>query len=222
MATGRSRPPRQSIWAISLRRLRRFLDGLAVGDLTATAAPTSPWPGPTLQTIEMRWRCCWATATGRSRPSHRSTSSANLLDAAEEGGPSVASLMPGDFTGDGRTDLAVVLAGGASGEEQIEVLMGDGDGTFQATAPAYYALTDFVSGDFTGDGRTDLAAVSQDLDGIDRAEPIQVLLGNGDGTFRPRRRLAWAYLSPSVGVSADFTGDGRDDLAVAGESDVVQ
>ena len=66
--------------------------------------------------------------------------------------------MAGDFNGDGRTDLAVANAG----TNDVSVLLGHGDGTFQdqvryaaGTGPA--AL---VAGDFNGDGRTDLAVAN--------------------------------------------------------------
>ena len=67
-------------------------------------------------------------------------------------------LVAGDFNGDGRTDLAVAN----DGSNDVSVLLGNGDGTFQpqvtyavGTGPA--AL---VAGDFTGDGRTDLAVAN--------------------------------------------------------------
>ena len=66
--------------------------------------------------------------------------------------------MAGDFTGDGRTDLAVAN----SGDNDVSVLLGNGDGTFQ-TQVTYAVGTDpdaIVAGDFTGDGRTDLAVAN--------------------------------------------------------------
>ncbi len=64
----------------------------------------------------------------------------------------------------------------------MSVLLGNGDGTFQP--PVTYAVgvvpDAIVAGDFTGDGRTDLAVANR-LDGT-----VSVLLGNGDGTFQPQ------------------------------------
>ena len=66
--------------------------------------------------------------------------------------------MAGDFTGDGRIDLAVANFG----SNDVSVLLGNGDGTFQP--PVTYAVgarpCALVAGDFTGDGRTDLAVAN--------------------------------------------------------------
>ena len=121
--------------------------------------------------------------------------------------------MTGDFTGDGRTDLAVANYG----SNDVSILLGNGDGTFQPQVT--YAVGSFpyalVTGDFTGDGRTDLAvANSGDND-------VSILLGNGDGTFQ--NQVTYAVGSaPYALVTGDFTGDGRIDLAVAnsGSNDV--
>ena len=65
-----------------------------------------------------------------------------------------------------------------------------------------------MAGDFTGDGRTDLA-VANDIDNT-----VSVLLGNGDGTFQPQVTYAVGQCPDAI-VAGDFTGDGRTDLAVA-------
>ena len=82
----------------------------------------------------------------------------------------------GDFNGDGRPDLAV--ANFNSGN--VSVLLGNGNGTFQAaqnfTAGSYsYSV---VAGDFNGDGRPDLAVANF------WSNRGSVLLGNGNGTFQ--------------------------------------
>ena len=66
--------------------------------------------------------------------------------------------MAGDFNGDGQTDLAVAN----SARNDVSVLLGNGDGTFQ-TQVTYAVGSEpdaLVTGDFNGDGRTDLAVAN--------------------------------------------------------------
>jgi len=114
-----------------------------------------------------------------------------------------------DLNGDGITDLATIHLGGAS----VGVHISNGDGTFRVGG-YYSALGDTRSlavRDFDLDGRTDLA-VTYDRSDTDSAY-VGVLLGNGDGTFRP----AVGYLA-GIGfwyelTTGDFNADSKIDLA---------
>jgi hypothetical protein len=119
-------------------------------------------------------------------------------------------VATGDFNGDGILDLAV--ANQTSANSVIAILLGNGDGTFQA--PLSYS-TGSVSaaflavGDFNLDGAIDLVVVNSGTQ-----DTISILLGNGDGTYQN------AVIYPSGGAFAtaaavgDFNGDGVPDLAV--------
>jgi hypothetical protein len=117
-----------------------------------------------------------------------------------------AAIVSGDFNGDGRTDLATAN----EGSNDVSVLLGNGNGTFQHQVT--YAVGSYpvglVAGDFNGDGRTDLATANRGDD------DVSVLLGNGDGTFQPQVTYA-VDSSPYALVTGDFNGDDRTDLAVA-------
>jgi len=122
------------------------------------------------------------------------------------------SVTSGDFNGDGKLDLAVANSnlGPPPARDSVSVLLGNGDGTFQAPV-SYGAGTapgSVTSGDFNGDGKPDLVVVNSN------SNTVSVLLGNGDGTFQaPISYLAGA--SPSSVTSGDFNGDGKPDLVVA-------
>jgi hypothetical protein len=118
----------------------------------------------------------------------------------------------GDFDGDGNLDLAVTT--GRFGDGSVWVFLGNGDGTFRA--PVSYAAGRIPSSLAVGRLRgkqfpLDLVVANNTFPGT-----VQVLLGNGDGTFAPPVSYAAGFPAVSVAVG-DFDGDGKPDLVVTND-----
>jgi FG-GAP-like repeat/Bacterial Ig-like domain (group 3) len=131
-----------------------------------------------------------------------------------------------DLNGDGKPDLAVadLCQTGSDGNSDCDsggavgVLLGNGDGTFQPSvtySSGGTAASSVAIADVNGDGFPDLLVANQCESSTDCTNGvIGVLLGNGDGTFRPPVAYSAGNGAQSIAV-ADLNGDGHPDLAVA-------
>ncbi len=148
---------------------------------------------------------------------------ANLFDVSVSGKAALffgASGLPSgvsiaDLNGDAIPDL---VASSDRFSDAINVLLGNGDGTFRA--PRQFE----VGAGLGAGGTRDLAVADFNRDTIPDivvANPlsadVSLLLGRGDGTFLPQRRFDAAYKGSSLSVG-DFNSDGVPDLAVAQNS----
>ena len=130
-------------------------------------------------------------------------------------GGAALSLEVADVNDDGKLDIVVANPDGFVG-----VLLGNGDGTFQPAQTYASGGTGSYSVavlDVNSDGKLDVVVSDLCFTG-DCSIPggVSVLLGNGDGTFKP------AVTYPSQGfaifvAAADFNDDGKPDLAVTNE-----
>ena len=115
-----------------------------------------------------------------------------------------------DLNSDGSLDLLTANAG----TDDIAVVWGNGDGTFQSVhervisdgkSPQAAALADF-----DGDGHLDVATANID------SNDVTLLLGQGNGTFGGPTYLQLDQGSqPAAIAAADLDGDGFEDLVTA-------
>jgi hypothetical protein len=116
----------------------------------------------------------------------------------------------GDLNGDGHLDVVVANSGVLG---TVAVLLGNGDGTLQpAVTYAAGAYPEFIAlADFNKDGHLDLAVANR---GIGMSGYVNILLGNGDGTFQSP--VAYGPFVDAFSLAiADFNRDGALDIAVA-------
>jgi hypothetical protein len=116
-------------------------------------------------------------------------------------------LTIGDFNGDNKLDLAVANGMGLR-PGSVSVLPGKGDGTFQQQIVYSADGTNWTaSGDFNGDGKLDLAILTNGS--------VTIALGNGNGTFHQGSSYTFPGTNGAGTITvADFNHDGKLDLAV--------
>ena len=118
----------------------------------------------------------------------------------------------GDFNQDGKLDF---VASGSSGT-QMNVYLGNGDGTFQPARTTSDGTTDvltwLVAADMNHDNKTDIVEAMTTQGG---PEILQVWISKGDGTFTAGQRITSGVIATDFGVvTGDFDGDGKPDIAI--------
>jgi hypothetical protein len=147
--------------------------------------------------------CGWAAPEGAPR-----------LGWPAEGrtGRGPVALVPADFNGDGKLDVATANAK----DETVSVLFGKGNGTFGARTdyPAGSGPRALVAGDWNGDGAMDLAGANEN------AGTVALWLNRGSGKLARQADLA-VGAAPVALATADFDLDHHADLAVASSAEAT-
>jgi hypothetical protein len=202
---------------------------LSVFEAQEDGAPSQPWKRrvspdavPSQDPFPGRWQTRGATSVAAA-----SQGVSFLPPMTSISGCLPWAIAVGDVNGDGHPDLVVANwyqgCTGTFSTGEVSVLLGNGDGTFQA--PVSYSSGGFQAlgiaiGDVNGDGKLDLV-VANDCAGNGSGEcadggagQVGVLLGNGDGTFQPAvSYFSGGAIAQSV-VIADVNRDGHPDLIV--------
>lgn len=159
------------------------------------------YSGPALRAAALLMVCVVAAIRGQAQFETRSSLSV--------GNYNPRSLVVGDFNRDGIPDLAVVSDVNRLSSGSLEIMLGNGDGTFRRVGnyavglQPYYAATS----DFRGNGILDLVV------GDSLSDFVYVMEGNGDGTFQSPESYPTTGQAYWLGVG-DFIGHGKIDILV--------
>src|SRR5262249_18665721 len=162
--------------------------GVAAGALTTGGPPSLVTINPGSNTLDV------LAGLGGGRYANPAT--------IETASPAQA-VRVADFTGNGIDDLAVLTAKGVS------IYLGDGKGGFlpPVTYKAGTDSTGLTVADLLGNGQLDVLVGNVYGD-------VLVLVGNGDGTFRP-----FGPVKAAIALAvADLTGNGARDFVFADQS----
>jgi hypothetical protein len=152
------------------------------------------------------------------------------------------SIFVGDINRDGKQDLLVARQHEYLDVGRVDVLLGNGNGTFQAPQQITTGVLGVAVGDLNADGKLDLVATSRWMDKVEigrgqygiyyqytSSAYVNVFLGNGAGAFAaPTNYLQsqkigiynpnWTSIgTPAIG---DFNSDGKPDVVVVSEGGV--
>lgn len=120
-------------------------------------------------------------------------------------GTNPKSVITGDFNRDGKPDLAVVN----SGSNDISILLGNGDGSFQKAVnyPVDVSPVAIGAADLNGDGNLDLVVANSG------SNDVSVLMGIGTGSFQTAVNYP-AGGSPLALSLVELNGDSKPDLVM--------
>jgi hypothetical protein len=150
-----------------------------------------------------------------SRAEFADVYSANKLGVGTNNIGNGVRLVATDLNHDGKLDLAVAVQHFSSPKNGLAVLLGNGDGTFQAAVTSVAGdASDVAPSDLNADGNVDLVLAGH------YSDEVRVVLGNGDGTFQSPIAYPTEGAAETV-TTADLNGDSVPDLLVGGDHTAV-
>ncbi len=138
---------------------------------------------------------------------------------------SASASAAADLNGDGYPDLVFANEKSDESYDVSSTVYWNGPGGFDPSRrldlPTRGALS-VASGDLDGDGKGDLAfANSKDGFASDKAPNAYVYWGRPEGDYSPEERWTLPYSGLSAANIADLDRDGRTDLVLAGQIDIL-
>jgi hypothetical protein len=132
------------------------------------------------------------------------------------GAPVASSVAVADLNGDGKPDLVIANQNDSSKLGVVGVLLGNGNGTFQAAKTYSSGGSEAFSiavGDVNQDGKLDVAVMNVSFaNSRPNTGAVGVLLGNGDGTLQAVKTYgSGGFLATSIAL-ADLNRDGKLDV----------
>ncbi|MDB5300321.1 MAG: Na-Ca exchanger/integrin-beta4, partial [Phycisphaerales bacterium] len=126
-------------------------------------------------------------------------------------------LATGDFNGDGKLDIIAGTATSGSSLGSISIILGNGDGTFQAAQnfTAFSSNHAIAVGHFVDGGPADVVAVTNTAGA---GNNLGILFGNGSGGVSSFATMFMPHGSIST-VAVGNLGNGHDDIIVVDQAD---
>jgi hypothetical protein len=136
---------------------------------------------------------------------------------------SATSVAVSDLRGNGKQDVVARSGVARFGLGEVDVLLGNGDGTLGNPVPVSgpaSSVSSFVVGDFTGDGKPDIATSTGGGTFGGATPTVAVLVGKGDGTFTAAPPVSLGESATAL-AAGDFRGTGKLDLVLAAPNTVT-
>jgi hypothetical protein len=149
----------------------------------------------------------WAAATCFSNP---------IVFPSEH---NLRQVIAGDLNEDGKPDLVISYDGGCAPDVGATAYLGKGTGKFipQVLSTVKSGPYRMVLADLNGDGHLDLIVTYPGPGCNGNTHELDVLLGNGDGSFKPPMAYMTGFNPTGVAVG-DFNNDGRMDVLTTDEA----